>query len=435
MEQNPREKYIVDIPNVEGPKDIHLNKYISIPSTVHGYSLAVEYMRDWLLSLYPQDFFKTVHIGGNHAFYDYRKFNKERLHQIIKPAVAITPTLNTDYNRDMVELIQGGLNIYTRRSPHYNDRFFNDFDSNLFIGIQFRQLEMPFNIKMRVRSRAQQLDLLEYTRLACRIGSTQTHFIDMDCHVPYDIMMALALDMGFDLEKDEKGIYKISDIVSFLQYLNSHSLVPFNYKLRTINGKCEFFIRIKNCHVHISCLDGITIDDGEKQGSTDYNFHIEFNPVVHFSVPAIYSYYSNHEHRIMGKEIGDINALYQIVSVRPPEVNEKGWGQYLTTQWIEESRHLTEIKFEELINNNDLRRVIKHNVDIGLSPAMFMDIKLYNGQRDIDLVIDWEKYRIVINEDVREEVSDIAIYADLNYINNTLSNLDHIDESRFTQTS
>ena len=219
MKENPREKYIVDIPNVEGPKDIHLNKYISIPSTVHGYSLAVEYMRDWLLSLYPQDFFKTVHIGGNHAFYDYRKFNKERLHQIIKPAVAITPTLNTDYNRDMVELIQGGLNIYTRRSPHYNDRFFNDFDSNLFIGIQFRQLEMPFNIKMRVRSRAQQLDLLEYTRLACRIGSTQTHFIDMDCHVPYDIMMALALDIGFDLEKDEKGIYKISDIVSFLQYL------------------------------------------------------------------------------------------------------------------------------------------------------------------------------------------------------------------------
>ena len=127
--------------------------------------------------------------------------------------------------------------------------------------------------------------------------------------------------------------------------------------------------------------------------------------------------------------------LYIKSLVRPPEVNERGWGQYLTTQWIEDSRHLTEIKFEELINNNDLRRVIKHNVDIGLSPAMFMDIKLYNGQRDIDIKIDWEKYRIVINKDVREEVSDIAIYADLNYINNTLANLDHINDSRFTQTS
>ena len=66
---------------------------------------------------------------------------------------------------------------------------------------------------------------------------------------------------------------------------------------------------------------------------------------------------------------------------------------------------------------------------------MFMDIKLYNGQRDIDIKVDWEKYKIVINKDVREEVSDIAIYADLNYINNTLANLDNINDSRFTQTS
>ncbi len=434
MNEKIHEKHIVDLPSLHGPDDIHLNKYISIPSTVHGYSLAIEFMRDWILSLYPQEFFKTVHIGGNHAYADYRKFNKERLHQIVKPAIAITPNLNTDYNRDNVELIQGGLNIYTRRSPHYNDRFFNDFDSNCFIGIQFRQLEMPFSIKMRVRSRAQQLDLLEYTRIAARIGSTQTHFIDMDCHVPYDIMMALALDMGFEVVKED-DTYKIKDIISFLRYLNSHSLVPFNYKLRTINGKCEFFIRIKDCHVHISCLDGIAIDDGEKQGSTDYNFHIEFTSTLHFSVPAIYSYYSKNEHRIMNKEIGDINALYQIISVKPPEVNERGWGQYLTTQWIEDSNHLDEIGFEELINNNDLKRVIKHNVDIGLSPAMFMDIKLYNGQQDIGIKIDWEHYKIIIKQDVREEVSDIAIYADLGYINDTLANLDHINDSRFTQTS
>ena len=409
--------------------DIKLNKYISIPSTVHGYSLAIQFMRDWILDTFPKDYFKTVHVGGKHVFADYREFNKIQ-QQIKKPAVAILPNLNTDYNRDTVDLIQGGLNVYTRRSPLYDDRFFHDKGSNIAIGIQFKELEMPFQIRMRVKTRAQQLDLLEYTRINCRIGSTQTHFIDMDCHVPYDIILAIAMDMGFELIKDDNEEYHIRDIVGFLRYLNSHSKLPFTYKMRTINGKCEFFIRIKHCYTHISCLDGISIDEGERQGSLESNFHIEFNATLHFSVPSIYAYYSMQEHRVMNKEIGDIKALYQIISVKPPEVNEKGWSQYLTTQYIDDEKHIEYIDFKELLESKELQRVMEHNIDIGLSPAMFMDVKLYNGQREIPIYLDWKNFRIVLNRDMESPVSDIAIYADLGYINTTLTNLDKLYDDR-----
>ena len=427
------DKHIVDpLQILHAAPPIRLNKYISIPSAVHGYSIATEYMRNWILKQFPDDFFKTVHTGGKHVFADFRKFSRDPNQPIKKPAIAINPSINPDFNRDMVDLIQGGLNIYTRRSNLKKDRFFSDDYNNLYIGIQFKQIELPFTIKMRVKSRAQQLDLLEFTRISARIGSTQTHFIDIDCHVPYDIMIALAMDVGFDLSESD-GKYYIKDIVGFLSYLNSNSLLPFTYKLRTINGRCEFFIRINHCHTHISCLDGISIDDGERHGSLDANFHVEFNPTLQFTVPAIYSYYSMEQHRIMQTEPGDIRALYQIVSLKPPEVNEKNWRQYLTTQWVDDSKYIDEIEFNELLGNHELKRVMKHTVELGLSPSIFMDVKLYNGQRDIHLNIDWEHYIIKVNKDMEDEVSDIAIYADLEYINNTLANLDNIDKTRIKE--
>ena len=427
-------KQIVQIHDLRCVPDIKLNKYVSIPSAIHGYSLGIEYVRDWLLDTFPNDFFKTVHVGGKHVYADYRKFNRNIQQQVKKPALAIVPAVNTDYNRDMVDLIQGGLNIYTRRSPHYDDRFLLDTDNNAYLGIVMKELEMPFQIKMRVKTRAQQLDLLEYTRINCRIRSTQTKFIDTDCHIPNDIMLALAIDLGFELIQDDAGIYHVRDIVGYLQYLNAHSKIPFLYKMRTINGNSEFFIRIPHCYAHISCLEGVSIDDGERQGSLESNFHIEFSCTLHIAVPAIYSYYSMAEHRIMNKEVGDIRALYQIISVKPPEVNEKGWQQYLTTQWMDEDRRIEDIKFDELLNNTELQRVLKYTVESGLSPSLFMDVKIYNGQRDIPIYLDWKNYLIKVNRDMKEDVSDIAIYADINYINNTLQSLDNMDKERIKES-
>ena len=425
-------KRIVPIEELKAKPDIILNKYISVPSTVHGYSVAIEYMRDWLLDKFPKDFFKTVHINGKHVDADYRKFKRNQ-QQIIKPAVAITPTLNTDYNREMLDLVQFGRNVWTRRSPNKNHSFFIDESKNIYLGLDFKQIEMPFNIKMRVRTRAQQLDLLDYTKLNCRIGSTQKHFLDLDCHVPYDIMLSVAMDAGFELIEDANGRYHIKNIPQFMRYLNAHSLLPFIYKMRTISGNCEFFIRIPHCYTHISCLDGISIDDGERQGSLENHFHVEFTATLKFSVPSIYAYYSMAEHRIMNKELGDINAMYQIVSVSPPDTNSKGWTQYLTTQWIDDSRVLNTIDFRELFTDESLLKVINHNNEIGLSPYMFLDVIIYNGQKEIPCYVDWNNYSIIVNKPVADEVSDIAIYADLEYINTILLNLSNADKKRLEE--
>lgn len=422
--------------NIEGIRpslrEIDLRKNISIPSTTHGYSLAIEYMRNWIISKFPADYFKTVHINGKHVLADYRKFKEMKTPQIVKPALAIVPTINTDYNRDNTDLILGGLNIYTRRSDFKTDCFFSDYDNNCFIAMQMKQLEMPFNFKIRVKSRAMQLDLLEYTRAACRIGATQGEYIDIDCHVPYDIMIAIALDCGFEITKNDNGEVFITDIVSFLSYLNNHSLLYFTYKLRTANGKCEFFVRLQRSYVHVSCLDGISIDDGERINLADDNFHVEFTATLLFSVPAFFAYFTTGNHRIIGKEpTHGVSALYSIVTAGPPDKDEHNWDTYIKTQWTDTDKNLDIIPFKELFQNDELQRVLAHTIQIGLSPSIFMNMKLYNSQEELPIKINWETYEIkVLKHKVESEVSDLSVYVDLGYINTTIANLDHLDKDR-----
>ena len=113
---------------------VHLNGAISVPSSMHSYSLGVEFMRDWFLDRMPEDFFKTVYINGKNVMDDFRKFNREKILTVQKPALSIVPTINTEYNRDTVDLKLGGRDVLVRRSNYYKDAFLKDDDNNVFLG-------------------------------------------------------------------------------------------------------------------------------------------------------------------------------------------------------------------------------------------------------------------------------------------------------------
>ena len=271
--------------------EIKLFRSLSIPSEVHGYSIGVEFMRDWFMEKFPKDFFKTVYINGKNIMDDFRRFNKEKILIIEKPALAIIPSISIDYNRDTLDLELGGREILTRPSKYYKDAFIIDPDNNIFLGIKLKQLEMPFTFKVRVNTRAQQLDLMNYMKMALRIGATQKHFLSMDFHIPIDIILAIAENRKFEIKDG-----KVVDIVGFLQYLNSHSLLPITYKYRTINGNSEYFVRLSDVYTHISCLDQLQIDEGVRTGHLDTNFHIEMNAILKIAVPSYYFFYSKEQY-------------------------------------------------------------------------------------------------------------------------------------------
>lgn len=409
--------------------DIELYGNLATPSTVHGYSLAIEYMKKWFLDKFEDDYFKTIYINGKHVFDDQRKDNKKIT--IEKPAIAITPAVNYEFDRDTLDLYLGGRDIISRRSTYYQDAFFQDHSKNIYLGIKLRQLEMPFNFRIRVSSKAQQIDLYEYMKLAFRVKATQGEYLSMDFHIPYNIMMEIATSSGFEIITDDRN-KRVKDIIGFLNYLNSNSKLPFLYKYRCINGNSEFFIRLNNVYVHISNLDDLQLDDGDKQGQIDNNFHIELSTILQIPIPHFYYFYSDKSLQFKYKEENKLYGLYAFNDIEPPNKNEKDWDQYLSTEYSEESLYLETIEFKELLENKELMKIIKLTVDTGLSPSVFMDIKIYNALNQIPITIDWENYIININQKIREPRSKITIYTDLKYINDKLAMLQDANNTRIS---
>lgn len=397
-------------------EEIALYKSISIPSEIHGYSLGVEFMRDWFLERCPKNFFKTIYINGKNVMDDFRRFNKEKILTVEKPALAIIPSINTSYNRDTLDLELGGRDVLSRRSCRYKDAFIQDYDNNIFLGIILKQLEMPFTFKIRLNSKAQQLDFANYLKMSHRIGATQKTFLSLDFHIPTEIILAIAENRKFEIKDG-----KIVDIVGFLKYLNSHSYLPIVYKFRTINGNSEFFVKVDNAYTHISCLDELSLDDGVRTGHLDTNFHIEMNAILKIIVPSFYFLYSKKKLEKTYDDItSSVEALYTYRSIEPPEKNEKGWYQYLSTEWEEPEKYISTIKFEELLAGGSMLDVIKHTISTGISPSIFLDIQLYCENQKVDISIDWETLEIIVNKQMKEETSKITIYIDKAYYNEQL---------------
>lgn len=406
-----------------------LRSSLSIPSSTNSYSIAIEYMKKWFLSKFNNGYFKTVHIEGKHVLDDFRTFDNTSALKKSKPSVAITPMIRFEYDRDNLDNYLYGLNNYTRRS-RLQSSFFKDMKRNMYLGISLDQLEMEFNFKVRVSTRAQQIDLYKYMNMAFRIGATQEDYLDLDFHIPYPLILQVAKDAGFEIVDN-----KIVKLLDFVSYMNEHSIIPVLYKYRTVNGKTEFFLRFREVYLHISCLDRLQADDGEREGMLSNNFIIDMNAIIKLPSPKLYSYYSTEEHEIINSVdiVEDVIGLANVKLPKIPDINEKGWQVFITTECLEEdlSKPLC-IEFKELIENSDIEKVINHHKDILISPSLFMDFKLYNNGKEIEYEMDWTNFTMTTTNIMEEVLTNIVIYVDLKYVSEQVIQMNEMYKDRFT---
>lgn len=421
--------------------EIQLHESISIPSKVHVYSLGVEYMRDWFISKfedhYGADFLKTIYINGKHIFDDYRRFNKTQLTKIEKPAVAIVPTVEHDYNRDTVDLRLGGLDVLTRRSRFQQNDIIQDYDNNYFLRMIMEAVRINFSFRLRLSTRAQQLDIGNFMKFAFRVGSTQKAFVDYDYHLPYEVMLNMAEHNNFEIiypSEENKDIFypKIKDIAGFLHYLNSHSMYPISYKMRTVSGNCEFFMRMPELCTHISNLDQLSLDDGEREDQLDNNFHIEMNSILTIPAPQEYFFYSSEALRQKFKVQQDTAGLYLFRPLSPPNKDSHGWRQFLSTEYVDEDNVVEEIDLTELLVGSELEKAIQATKNMHISPSVFVNVILFNSQYERKTRMDWERNTLIMLDSsyMKSDYSQITIYVDLEYMNNQLHIINSISDNR-----
>lgn len=412
-----------------------LHSDLVCPSYVHGYSLAIEFMRSWFLSKFEKDYFKTVYVNGKHVLDDYKYFNRDIIKRE-KPMLAIMPTVEFDHDREMLDSYLADPSMFLRRS-NYQQSFFKDTERSQYLGVQFRELKMNFGFKIRVSSRAQQLDLWQKMELKLRIGATQKHFITTDFHIPKKIMLSIAEAAGFTVDRETSTI---KDILEFLSYINSHSDLPITYKMRAINHQQEFFMRVtgEDMFVHIACSDKISLDDGERDGQLDNNFHLEFSCVMRMPIPHFYVYYNQKD--ILGKTniYEDDKAsigLYSFSDFKIPDKNAQGWEQVALISYLCEKGENFIDMTDVFSGNTNLDRVMRHNLKQSISPKSFIDIVVYRNDDRACLIktnMDYRTKKLILMDDMDEEIVYIVIYADREYINTTMINIEEYNKTRIS---
>lgn len=432
------------------PFDIHkmrnkhskiLNRSICMPSMTQAYSLCIEYMKHWFLSKFEDPtFFKSEYIDGKYIYDDFRKLSKIEMLKRQLPALTITPTVDWDYDNDRIDSYPYGLSLYTMTGK-FKNAFFNDPERDIYIGMNMETILMNFNFRVRLKTRAQQLDMYKYMKIAHRVGYSDPKDADMDFHVPYPMILQIAKDMGFDTICTHDGYDQIINIPKFLKYLNMHSQIPFLYKHRTINGKHEFFIRAQRLAVNIRPTN-ITANDGDSVGMLKDNFDIELECEVRFPAPRMYAYYSTGTHELRkiysawDQQDGSPVTLYTFKAIPIATENKYGWPLYMNTQYdqpITEKGKPLVMDWSELIEG-DVGELINDCLNQGLSPAIFIDMCIINGGELVKGCMDWGHLVFKSYDPVRSLASYVGIYLDMNYINTALGNKRGFEQDRVTES-
>ena len=433
FESMPPEKKRAALPTDFMDYKPKLYKNLMLPSYVHGYSLAIEYMKRWFLEKFDKDYFKVVHINGKHVLDDWRIFNNYNIKRE-KPMLAIVPTVENDFDRDNVDLYQADHKILLR-TTNFMQSFFKDYDRMSFIYLKMRAMRMNFAFKVRVNSRSEQLDVMNKMELWFRVGSTHREYLNAEFHIPYDIMLNVAEAAHFEIDENNN----IVDILEFIAYLNKYSDLPIVFKMRAINQKPEFFVRVNNMYVHISTIDKLQIDDGDREGKLDTNFHVEMNAVLTIPIPHFFVYFSQepivhtigvNEHN--GKSIG----IYSINDFSIPPQNERNWTSIAVTSYLCEPGERVIDLTPIFTGSGNFIRAVEYSKKNMISPASFVDIKVYRSNDMAKLFtcdMNYENFNLELPFTIEhEEAIDIAIYADKEYINNVIIANDNILHNRIT---
>ena len=410
--------------------DAKMESSLIIPSAVQAYSLGVEYVRDWIVGKFDPGYFKTVFINGRHIMQDYMKYSTISMVKRDKPAVAITPNPDLDYDRNNVDTYMGGTEMLIRKFNHQQS-FFKDYDHNIFLGMGVREQQINFTIRFRVSTRAQQLDLYRNLEMRCRIGFTHVDYISADFHIPYELMVNIAKHANFEVDAKDN----IVDTVAFVRYLNMHSEMPISYKLRAVNGRREFFVRARRVYVHLNTMDKLSYDDGDREGQLDNDFHVEMALQLNMWVPSYYVYTSAQPvYKVIPCMESEGVGLYTFKVLEIPETNENGWNRYFTTGYALDDDEVkagkTEIDVKDLITSRNMWEVIDQNKSMAINPSRFIDIDLYDINGTANAYVDWETNKMIINNITGITTLKIVIYIDMEYYNDHVATIENINKSR-----
>jgi hypothetical protein len=257
----------------------------------------------------------------------------------------------------------------------------------------------------------------------------------LENHIPNHMIELISKACDLPVHDNEDSVY------TFLQYLNSISIDPVTYKLKSASANEEFF---RYYDARIECvMSGLSADEGEQDGLIRKNFNINFTFRCEFTGTGFF--HIQHQR---------IQELSKDILERYKNPNDYAVIPIMTDYWHREDFNLSPgweviaapsyyrsteaddhvVEFDTILSPNFFQ-VYAHHLMNGIPIDLFLNIKIRRmGELMIegnDYILDYEKMTITLLDTglVKNVTYKILFIANLGYINQTLTDL---IESNFT---
>ena len=383
-------------------------------SMAHTYGNIANFANQWLLSLFPPNYFKTDYINSTIAYRDFATYNNNRKEFIKKqkPMLLLRPRIEIDIQD---ELPINQTYLANRIFDINNDdietgnlqNFFFDKDNKRQIQFLMNALRINFDVTIVVETQMEQINLVHYFKNRVRQGYEMTVLANLESFISRDIMYLLAKDAGFE---DVFTTSEESRIGEFLTYVNRHSMYPVTLKYKNASGRHEFF-RYHTSHVNMA-ITGLSIDDPGKKNQVTDECLINFTLRCDFNTAGLYVYLSNNdtvfeEFERENLHTTDIFRETNMISVVTPQkvynrTLPNGWQIFTTPAFdIDTDERPYPLDFSVLLNTS-LNEAVRYHRKHGIPLTTFMDIEVIKNNRTMKLEnkeyeIDWDNLTIYVH--------------------------------------
>jgi len=406
-------------------------------SLAHTYGNITCFITEYIKGLFPENYFKTVHISSTIAYRQFNIFqntNKEFLRKS-KPMLIIRPRVELN---DSDTFLYNTL-LTTRMMDNYIDTsftnlqpFINDKSKGNQIKFLLNRLKMFFDITIVTETQMEQLNQAHFFKN--RVRQEKPFFLKtcLESFIPRELFELMAKDIGMEMY-DENGSIK-----PFLDYVNSVSMYPISYKMKNSTGNDEFF-RFYPVNIDTT-ISGLAIDEGNKKGMIADTHTISFTVSTEFNASGLYYYFAEHpewiDDFVIGMHDGDPNRLIPLFTINNlyKERIADGWNIYTSPIYMVDAHADPDIMDIKQLFNNSMMRCIEYHKEHGIPLSTFMQYTVMKDNQTlkphIDYELDFDEFKLITKKINPSSTYRLIIFVNTFYINSLIKDLFDLDEEK-----
>lgn len=393
-------------------------------SASHTFGNVTAFIENWLINLFPEDTFKTIHVSSKVGHRQLRStpkefFKKQRPMFIIRPRIEWDPG----------EIFLAGSLLTERAIDQYSawggtnlQPFMYDQKEKFAVKYQMNRDVINFDVILVWSAGMQQIDMAKYLKNAVRWNTPMFISTCLENFLPRDMMAMISKCVGIP-------VYDCNGSVRpFLDYLNGHSMYPITYKLMGKRNQDEFY-RYYPVNLDVTLQD-FQVNEGDKLSQITTNYQISFTVRVEFNSTGFYYIFSKEikDRSFLPAPTGDgsLIPIFTDVFIGEDYKCAPGWSLFdapccRLTDNVEDTLDISHVL------NESTKECIKYHKEHGIPTDLFINFRVRKQGELIhpgdDYKIDLDNMTITFYNGSTYYTYKVLIYLNIDYINNLVKDI------------